>query len=93
MTQIIQLYTTAGCHLCEQAAAMFAYLTANDLQTKEQFSLNLVEIAEDDVLLETYGIRIPVLAKSNDLGTGVNSDQELGWPFELEELKAWLLAG
>ncbi|WP_196140445.1 glutaredoxin family protein [Aliikangiella sp. G2MR2-5] len=82
MTETIQLFTTAGCHLCEQAEAMFEYLVKNDKDVSSRLTMLPVEIAGDEALVERYGVRIPVLAKS---------DQELGWPFELEELKDWLL--
>ncbi len=49
----VVLYTTAGCHLCEQALQL---LEANQLQ------ISLVEIADDDQLFERYGLRIPVAA-------------------------------
>ena len=82
MSQVIQLYTTAGCHLCEQAEAMFNYLVQNDDKVSNQFSILPIEIAGDEALVEQYGVRIPVLS---------NNSQELSWPFELEELKDWLL--
>ena len=79
----VQLYTTAGCHLCEQAEAMFDYLVKNDAELDEKLSLLPVEIAGDDALIEQYGIRIPVIKES---------DREIGWPFELEELREWLIS-
>jgi len=82
MTLPIQLYTTAGCHLCEQAESMMSYLRFNDEQIGDRFQLYAVEIAGDEALVERFGIRIPVLS----IG-----DEELGWPFELDELKSWLL--
>ena len=62
--------------------AMFEYLVQNDAEISRDFSLLPVEIAGDDALLEQYGVRIPVLCEN---------DREIGWPFELEELKEWLL--
>jgi len=77
----IKLYTTLGCHLCEQALGMFDYLCQNDPDINEGYVIKLVEISDNDKLVEEYGIRIPVLAKSNS---------ELAWPFEFEELQNWL---
>lgn len=72
------LYTTAGCHLCEQAQSLL-------LPWLEQgISVELVDIAEEDALVERYGIRIPVLAAS--------SGEELGWPFDAVQLAGWLRA-
>jgi len=77
----IKFLTTSGCHLCEQALQMTEYLLQNDSQIAKQVDLVMTEIAHDDLLVEKYGIRIPVL---------VSPDDELGWPFELEELRLWL---
>lgn len=70
------LYTTAGCHLCDQAKEMILpQLSAGGWQLQE------VEIAESDALIDCYGIRIPVVA------TG---EQELGWPFDEQQLEVFL---
>jgi glutaredoxin len=68
------LYTTAGCHLCEQAAAMLEYL-----QGRHKFSVEAVDIASDEALVDQYGIRIPVVQRKGQ-------QQEVGWPFEPEDL-------
>ena len=44
--------------------------------------ISLVEIADDDQLIERYGLRIPVAA------TGAG--EELDWPFDQQRLQAWL---
>ena len=62
----IKLYGTAFCHLCEQAEAVLREIG---------IEADYVDIADDDVLLEKYGIRIPVLKRAD---TGA----ELGWPFD-----------
>lgn len=73
MKQVI-LYTTSGCHLCEQAKALLEpHVTSRRLWLKE------VEIADADELLEKYGVRIPVIAMG---GAGA----ELNWPFDSQEL-------
>lgn len=78
----IKLYTTAGCHLCEQAYAMVSYLIKTDAELAD-LNLQLIDIVDDEQLLETYGVRIPVLKQNN-------SNTELGWPFELKELEEWI---
>ena len=78
----VRLLTTSGCHLCEQAYDMTKYLLDNDSDVAEKVTLELIDIADDDMLVEQYGIRIPVL---------MYSSKELGWPFELEELRKWLV--
>lgn len=45
-------------------------------------SFEIVDIIDDASLVEKYGTRIPVVLNNNT--------QELGWPFELSELKTFL---
>ena len=75
----VKLYTTLGCHLCEEAA-----LLLSEVSTILQLSITEVEIAEDDALIEQYGVRIPVIQASH-------RQTDLGWPFGLSELKNYLL--
>ncbi|MBN4053286.1 glutaredoxin family protein [Haliea sp. AH-315-K21] len=74
---VLNLYTTLGCHLCDEAAAMVSKQRVLNL------NLALVEISESEILLGNYGVRIPVL-KFQD-GTA-----ELAWPFTDEELSTFL---
>ena len=74
----VQLYTTLGCHLCEQALALL-----NELHAELDLSIETVEIAESDELVERYGVRIPVITRTGSL-------KELGWPFNDLMLKAFL---
>ena len=71
------LYTTSGCHLCEQAESL--------IQRQGSITFKAVEIADDAQLLERYGVRIPVLRR---LETG----EELDWPFDAAAIRH-LLAG
>lgn len=64
------LYTRAGCHLCEVAAAM---LEAAGLDWRP------ADIDSDSGLELAYGVRVPVLRRSD---TG----EELDFPFDREEL-------
>lgn len=73
---IIYLYTTMGCHLCEQAHSL---LLEHQQTSGASLEIIPVEISDSEELMEKYGIRIPVLKfASNDL--------ELGWPFNPIEL-------
>ena len=63
------LYSTVGCHLCEQALEVMGPLVAGNYQ------INEVDISESDELMERYGIRIPVVARQDN-------GRELGWPFD-----------
>jgi hypothetical protein len=64
------LYHTAGCHLCELALEIVAPLCA-----RSGWRLRLLDIADDEVLYERYGVRIPVLRDPK-------RELELGWPFD-----------
>lgn len=72
------LYSTAGCHLCEQAAELLVPFLRAGI-----FHLQVVEISHDEGLVQRYGVRIPVLACT--LG-GVG---ELGWPFDQAQVWSW----
>ena len=72
------LYSTLGCHLCEQAKALSEPVLADS-----GIALREVDIADDDALMDVYGVRIPVLRDSA-------SNAELGWPFDAVELADWL---
>ncbi len=49
----------------------------------EDLLIQTVEISDSEDLIETYGVRIPVLKLEG-------TEQELGWPFTQEELLAFL---
>ena len=72
------LYTTLGCHLCEQAQAIVLPLLDG-----AACQLSPVEIADEDALMERYGIHIPVLYLA-DL------NRELFWPFNEQDVKQFL---
>ena len=77
----IILYTTLGCHLCEQALHLLQHAQQAQQTQGRDMQIVEVEIAEDDALMERYGIRIPVLRVA---------DAELGWPFNSEGLEQFL---
>lgn len=70
----VVLYTTLGCHLCEQAKALLMTVDPN-------VELESVDVAEDDDLIAQYGERIPVLVRNGN---------ELAWPFGLLDVQAFL---
>ncbi|PRA27242.1 glutaredoxin family protein [Pseudomonas poae] len=72
-----QLFTTLGCHLCELAEEEIMPLVEHGLLVE------LVDIADSEALVEAYGLRIPVLRR-------VDTGAELDWPFEGEQLVAFL---
>ncbi len=72
----VKLYTTSGCHLCEQALTL---LRANDTLLE----ICEVEISESASLMAAYGIRIPVIRIEGN-------DAELGWPFDSASLAQFI---
>ncbi|MDO6705328.1 glutaredoxin family protein [Photobacterium sp. 1_MG-2023] len=74
----IILYSTEGCHLCEQA---YALLTEVGVAGQ----VNVIDIAFDDDLFSRYGVTIPVVSLNIN-----GSVSELGWPFDASELSNWL---
>ena len=75
MAELI-FYSNPGCHLCEQANELLRGRTGG-------FTLRTVEIEGDLALVYRYGVRIPVLRRSD---TGL----ELDWPFDAAALEAFL---
>ncbi|MEC6906812.1 glutaredoxin family protein [Photobacterium piscicola] len=79
---LITLYSTQGCHLCEQAYGLLVEMGV-------QHQVSIVDIAFDDALFSRYGVTIPVLAISNH-GDLTISKPELHWPFDRNRLATWL---
>lgn len=69
---------TVGCHLCEVAEQLIA--SSVDMQ---KYAIYQVDIADDDDLVERYGVKIPVLLD-------LESKEELEWPFDQSQLLAFL---
>lgn len=78
MKESVTLLGTSACHLCDEAEAMLV-ATLNP----EFFEINKLDIADDDVLVERYGVRIPVLRRDAD-------ESELNWPFDVAALIQFL---
>lgn len=76
----LEFMTTEGCHLCELAEPMIVQSVDPQL-----FTVDLVDIAFEDHLVERYGTRIPVLVDPQ-------SGAELGWPFDEQSLASFLLS-
>lgn len=74
----LDLMTTEGCHLCEQAIGVLQQVLQAD-----QAEVDLVDIVFDPVLMERYAVRIPVLVDRV-------SGRELDWPFDADQLRRFL---
>jgi hypothetical protein len=79
------LYSTDGCHLCEEAEAL---LRAQQAHNKD-LGWQVVDIANDDVLFDRYGWLIPVLRKADAVTTDTAAS-ELRWPFDAQALSEFL---
>jgi hypothetical protein len=67
---------TQYCHLCEQALELIRSCASTHPVT-------MVDIALNDELMERYGVRIPVVVMGNN---------ELNWPFDGDQLSAFIAA-
>jgi len=74
----LNLYSTSHCHLCEQAESLLMSLS-------EQYDIqwHTIEITEDDKLMQMYGVKIPVIKRTDN-------NNELNWPFTSEQLIRFL---
>ena len=76
---MLVLFTTAGCHLCDDAEAILRYCRS----FYPQVQWRTVDIAEDAALVERYGLRIPVISIAD-------SAAELNWPFDPGQLMTFI---
>lgn len=74
------LYGTSACHLCDQAQLMLA----DARRAGGEFSVETVDISDDDTLFAAYGLTIPVIRAADG--------RELNWPFAEEVLADFLAA-
>lgn len=81
MTTKLSFYTTAGCHLCEQAKALLQQLLVHH---PGRYQIEVIDIVESDALIEQYGHHIPVLSGHQQGQTALH------WPFDYIDLLAYL---
>jgi glutaredoxin len=77
MTSLV-LYHTSGCHLCEKARDLLWPLLSS-----HNITLTEIDIADSDLLIESYGIRIPVVSADG---------AELNWPFDQGQIVSLIKA-
>lgn len=70
----LTLFTTQGCHLCDEAWALL-----QEVALAEHTVLS--DIIDNDAWLAAYGVRIPVLRRSDGA--------ELDWPFTAADIIAF----
>jgi len=73
MIKKYNLYSSDGCHLCEEALALCERVMPLD-------TINIIDIVQDEKLVELYGISIPVLEQ-------LNNNEKLFWPFTQADIK------
>jgi hypothetical protein len=78
----LTLLATDACTLCEKAFDLLASMP--ELQGA---GLDVVDIADHEQLLETFGERLPVLACRDQSGA---IGQPLDWPFDAAMVSRWL---
>jgi len=81
MSVFLRLLSTDHCTLCDEALDML--FSMPDIAGLE---LRVVDVVSDDVLLETYGEKVPVLqlftaASAEALAAEPDLVLELAWPF------------
>lgn len=75
-----QLFSTLGCHLCDEAEAVLQPLLG-----VLPLQIEWVDIIENEGWLQRYAVHIPVLLRQD---TGA----ELYWPFTTEQAYAFCVA-
>jgi hypothetical protein len=78
-TSSLLLFSTAACHLCEQALSLL------QPWLQRGWSVQEVDISESDELFQRYGLTIPVLRREE-------GGQELNWPFDEDAIARFLAA-
>lgn len=74
-----RLFSTLGCHLCEEAEQALAPLL-NLLPVQIEW----VDIVEKEEWVERYGVHIPVVMR-------LDTQAELYWPFTTEQAYAFMI--
>jgi len=78
MTRQLHLFTSKECCLCDQALSIIEAWDVN-----KYFNVQKIDIYRDKVFLVRYKLSIPVLKD-------VLSGGELYWPFDTQQLAAWV---
>jgi len=76
--KLLELMTTEGCHLCDQALPLLV-----EGVDPAKFEVDLVDIAFEDELMNQYATRIPVLVEPQ-------TKQSLDWPFDAVQLAQFI---
>ncbi|MAD57910.1 MAG: thioredoxin family protein [Porticoccus sp.] len=77
--KVIMLYVGSNCHLCDEARFVLMDVL-KDIDLKLKYSE--VDVSNNDILTEKYGLRIPVVVMPNG--------KEKDWPFTTSQIKRLL---
>jgi hypothetical protein len=77
MRVLFNLYSSEGCHLCEQALVLIGNVIPDH-------QIEVIDIIDNELegaqsLVELYGVHIPVLERLSD-------NTKLFWPFEQSQV-------
>ncbi|MFB0980946.1 MAG: glutaredoxin family protein [Alteromonadaceae bacterium] len=77
MRVLFNLYSSEGCHLCEQALVLIGNVIPDH-------QIEVIDIIDNELegeqnLVELYGVHIPVLERLSD-------NHKLFWPFEQSQV-------
>jgi hypothetical protein len=72
MNESLLLFSTGACSLCERAEALL-----RSMPELARVTVDVVDIADDETLLERYGASIPVLAAG---------ERQIVWPFNADDV-------
>jgi len=75
----IILYSTDYCTLCEEAEALIHAALKG-----RHYSISKKEVSMDQRLIDSYGLRIPVISISD------KPAEELNWPFDKAQVLAFV---
>ena len=74
----ISFFSGPNCCLCDEALSII-----ETLPNSERPEINTINIRESTEFYHLYAVRIPVLKREDN-------QQELGWPFNLQQLSQFL---
>lgn len=75
----LRFYTTAGCHLCDQALAEL-----ESIARRKQLVIQCVDVMDDPDAEAAFAESIPVIVNEQRA-------EPLRWPFTSEDIYRWLM--
>ena len=79
MSVLFHLYSSEGCHLCQQALTLIGNVISDHQIKVVDIVDNDMELVGEKSLVQLYGVHIPVLERLSD-------NTKLFWPFEQSQV-------